>query len=127
MLLALIGAKRGKSRFSTKSVRDALLRLRKMVANGDEPNMDAWTAFYYHSTGEAPKTAQDILAKALERIDSALEGIDSREATLTQHGDVVFVETGGMSWGDSPTQLFDDICDIQEMPEKLLKKAGILF
>jgi hypothetical protein len=127
MLLVMIGAKRGKTQFITKPIRDALLRLRKSICDAGEPDMNEWLPFYRHATGDEPKTAHDISEKALERIDSELEGIDSREASLIQYGSKIFAATGGMSHGDSPTRLFDDICDLQEMPDKLIKKAGLYF
>lgn len=56
---------------------------------------------------------RDILKDAVWHVFKHLEGADFREIGSFDHGDTAFVLTGGMSWGDPPTDAFHLILAFQ--------------
>jgi hypothetical protein len=66
---------------------------------GDEPEEDDKT---------------DYLAELLTDLDVVYSD-DRRDTSVMRLGDVTYVMTGGMSWGDIPTDAFDPINRIAEL------------
>ena len=57
---------------------------------------------------------------AKEAIEEAFNNLDSRDVTTWYYGKVVFFLTGGMSWGDSPTDSYDAFQKMSLLPDKIL-------
>ena len=45
-----------------------------------------------------------------------LDGYNSVNTICLRDGDAVYFITGDMTWGDSPSDPFDDFCDIDDTP-----------
>lgn len=64
-----------------------------------------------------------------ERLIEAINdfSINTRDVSYFEQDGIINVISGGMSWGDSPTEMFDTLGIISEVPEEILNKAGIVF
>jgi hypothetical protein len=68
------------------------------------------------------KVVHPELHAKLARIREAWDNpYDHREVCFDNLGPLSVLATGGMSWGDSPTELFDDIID---MPSRVMHAIG---
>jgi hypothetical protein len=57
---------------------------------------------------------------AKEAIEEAFNNLDSRDVTAWYYDKVAFFLTGGMSWGDSPTDSYDAFQKVSLLPDKIL-------
>jgi hypothetical protein len=57
---------------------------------------------------------------AKEAIEETFNNLDSRDVTTWYYNEVVFYFTGGMSWGDSPTDSYDSFQKVSLLPQKVL-------
>jgi len=68
-----------------------------------------WANDYYGGDTEDVKA---VLLDAVDRVREIVEGGMSREAGWIERPTEIILLTGGMSWGDSPTDLFDKLIDL---------------
>jgi hypothetical protein len=68
---------------------------------------------------------QEIRKRIIEAINEF--SIGRRDVSYYIQDEIINVISGGMSWGDSPTEMYDYISILSELPEAILKSAGILF
>lgn len=58
-------------------------------------------------------------------IDEAFSCIGCRDVTEIYHkGEIMFI-TGGMSWGDAPSESYDSFLKLANLPTKVLRAGGI--
>lgn len=58
-------------------------------------------------------------------VEDVFDGIGNRDVTWINHkGDILFV-SGGMSWGDAPTEGYTNFNNLTSLPIKVLKYGGI--
>jgi len=69
-----------------------------------------------------PEEAASTVRSALEEVKNAYEQGDHRELTSLEFPPYRVYLTGGMSWGDSPSEIFNSINTLNEL--NLLDKAG---
>lgn len=78
---------------------------------------------YYNAISNIMAIPEDIAEVKKEFVDLIKEtftSLEYRDVTYTQHkGDVLYI-TGGMSWGDSPTDSFDTFNKFSSLPQKIL-------
>lgn len=70
------------------------------------------------------KQAKDYLADNLRELEVAFTK-GRRDADSFEEGNLRFFVTGGMSWGDSPTDLYNNLCNISEQ-DGLLDSMGFI-
>ena len=122
MLLMWLSAKKtGKKWHDASPIEKALKKLATLVKKERTiDNERDWDEFAeYYSDGE------DLKKEALDAIELALEDLDCREVAFVDFGNRIYAMTGGMSWGDSPTDTFAHFDVVMRMPMRLLKKAGL--
>jgi hypothetical protein len=59
-----------------------------------------------------PGSDKESILSSLKLVRQAVEG-DLREAVILHFGNLKILLTGGMSWGDSPSELYDDMYDME--------------
>lgn len=98
-----------------ESKEKAIERLAKIVFNEDSNELFQNAGYYFWE--DEQEITPEILNDMRKRVASALEVVYgySREMThISIDGDRRFVITGGMSWGDMPTDIFEDFNIFQE-------------
>jgi hypothetical protein len=96
-----------------ESAKQALDRARKAITTIDEPflaTINDEQCNDYQSLAEY----QSILLGDLEAVELALFGVHRQAMTLVGGHGIVLLVAGGMSWGDSPTELFESMYRLQE-------------
>jgi len=58
---------------------------------------------------------------ARETVEEVFNSLDYRDVTTWYYNEIVFFLTGGMSWGDSPTDTYDCFMKFSLLPDKVLK------
>jgi hypothetical protein len=121
MLLMWVGAKESKEAFNITPVKTALKKLAALVKKADFKDKE-WEEFkMYFSEGD------DLKKEAQDAIEVAIGDLGSREVTYARFEGKIYAITGGMSWGDSPTEAFAHFDVVMRMPAKILKKAGLAY
>ena len=59
---------------------------------------------------------QDVAERISKAITVVYDG-DTREGAWFTDGDKTWFVTGGMSWGDYPTDIFDDVCIVDSFQQ----------
>jgi hypothetical protein len=85
---------------------------------------DAWEDFYNWSCDKIPPLADTIRKDAGKAIKDFFACQDGREMAYILVKDVLLIISGGMSWGDAPTECFDIIGKFGCMPPALLDAGG---
>ena len=58
---------------------------------------------------------------ARQTAEEVFNSLDYRDVTTWYYNEIVFYMTGGMSWGDSPTETYDCFMKFSLLPDKVLK------
>ena len=88
---------------------EALERLAKLVINEETQDLFINEAYYFEY--EEEDYTPELAEKMRKRIEEAVEVVysDRRDITgINIDGNRIFVITGGMSWGDEPTDAMRD-------------------
>lgn len=59
-----------------------------------------------------------------DTIDKFFKCLDYRDVTTIEHKGETLILSGGMSWGDYPTESYDTLCDFYELNNLVLKSGG---
>lgn len=70
---------------------------------------------YLGDDGDDPKTT------AKKTVEEVFASLEYRDVTTWYYKNVVFYLTGGMSWGDSPTDTYDCFMKFSLLPDKVLE------
>lgn len=94
--------------------------------NIEDNQITLFLDFYeqFHGEDSLPDDVKKIRKDVIDCIREFFEAIDSRDVTLFSLGNSRMILTGGMSWGDAPTDSYDVICRFNELPDELLKLGG---
>jgi hypothetical protein len=71
--------------------------------------------------GAQAAVVRAALGEVIDRVEQAISDGSRELATIEVPGWLIHL-TGGGSWGDSPTELFDDFCDLEA--SRLSEAAG---
>ena len=63
----------------------------------------------------------DLKNLAKETVEEVFKSLEYRNVTTWYYKKVVFYFTGGMSWGDSPTDTYDCFDKFSSLPDKVLE------
>ena len=99
----------------------------KMMKIVDELNKEDFADYYYSIYGDDVKNIDlnEARKEAKGVIERTFESLDYRDVTSIEHkGDIIYL-SGGMSWGDSPTDSYDLFQKFSSLPDKLLKAGNI--
>lgn len=119
MLLTYIGAKRRGKWGDFAPIKTALKNLKRLVKK-DDFKKDDWNDYKEYFSED-----DDLRKEALDACNIAIDDLDGREVTTMYWNGNIYAATGGMSWGDAPTEAFAHFDLINRMPERILKKAGL--
>ena len=95
----------------------------KLIKLSDK-NLKLWYEDFYC---EPELSSDNIRKKAIEVIEQTLcyETLyERRDVTYFEIRDVTLFITGGMSWGDSPTDIFDTFRLFNELKEIIMEKES---
>lgn len=122
LLIAIVIVKTGTNLHESKTK-----MLNKVENLTHEDIKNAYTTFldYY---GDVDKidlvSAKELISDTIVDLLSTIDNTHHRELTYIEHkGDTIYI-TGGMSWGDSPTDLYDIFSRFSSLPPSLLKLGG---
>jgi hypothetical protein len=88
----------------------------------DDWDLDYFGDIVYKDDIDGIKTIKDHIIEAINDFN-----VERRDVTTFQYGDVINVVSGGMSCGDSPTDMYDTLSIIGILPSEILSKAKIVF
>lgn len=100
-------------------------RVDAMVAESRKSpfNPDDWRDLYEQDGEEVPESSEVFEAVA-GLVSRFLRIEDSREMGNIMHPRGYVIVTGGMSWGDSPTEGYDTLNRFSSLPERVLNAGG---
>jgi len=84
-------------------------------------------AYYEPLTGEdAPKDMKEVRKEFANAINEGIKALQGRrDVTFIEHkGDRIYT-TGGMSWGDDPTEAYRIFENLLRLPQKILKASKV--
>jgi len=97
----------------------------KLLANVEaltlEADMDAIESFFENLSGDIPEIIdiEQVKKQFREIIEETIKHSEYRDVTIYHHKGVDIYLSGGMSWGDGPTDSYDVFEQFQYLPEKV--------
>lgn len=79
-----------------------------------------WGQNYYDDNDQC----RAVLREAVGKVRDVVAGSFSREAGWIDRPTELLLVTGGMSWGDSPTNLFDKLVDLENAGIDVILTGG---
>lgn len=80
---------------------------------------------YDHLAGDdVPEDLKEIKKDILDLIEEFFDSIDGRDCMSINFPERTIIISGGMSWGDAPTDSYDTIYRFGLLPQPLLKAGG---
>jgi len=113
--------------FGIKKEQDLQQAKEKMMSIVDELSKEDFSDYFdsIYSDDIENIDLDEAREEAKEVIERTFETLDYRDVTSIEHkGDIIYL-SGGMSWGDSPTDSYDLFRKFSSLPEKLLKAGNI--
>jgi len=113
--------------FGIKKEQDLQQAKEKMMSIVDELSKEDFADYFDSIYGDDIESIDlnEAREEAKEVIERTFESLDCRDVTAIEHkGDIIYL-SGGMSWGDSPTDSYDLFRKFSSLPEKLLKTENI--
>jgi hypothetical protein len=106
--------------------REQAERIEKMHGEvGRSPfNKADWEEFYEICGEKVPSRSSRVFEDALSTIAEFFEWAYSRQTAWVTHPRGHILLTGGLSWGDSPTDAYDAIQRFGCLPERVLNAGG---
>ena len=117
MLIASIGYKRGQSKAKTdkniKTMLNAATEKIKAALSIKELDESGCTFPGGEEGAEALNEAKEMLLEDLKEVSSALLGYHRQAAWIAGGSEIEVLVSGGLSWGDDPTELYAAINRLQ--------------
>lgn len=88
---------------------------------------EQWADFYdFLNTfnGKIPKRAKDIIKDATKVIEEFSKCLGYRDTTILEYPERTIILSGGMSYGDGPTDSYETITRFSMLPNWLLLVGG---
>jgi hypothetical protein len=100
-------------------------RINAMVAEAEKSpfNPADWGEFY-EICGEKVPRSNKVFEDANATITDYFDVADGRQATSITHPRGQIIVTGGLSWGDAPTDAYDAVQRFGCLPERVLNAGG---
>ena len=92
-------------------------RKKAMIAEVDTLSEDDFADLERYISPTEKESLKEIAKKVIEETFQAL---DDRDVTTWFYKNVVFYFTGGLSWGDNPTDSFDTFAKFSCLPDKVV-------
>lgn len=84
-----------------------------------------WEELYNFISGDSPpEDEKEMIKDAIEIINNFSECFNGRDVVVLKYPERSILLSGGMSWGDSPTDSYDIISKFSMLPEWLLSIGG---
>jgi hypothetical protein len=85
-------------------------------------------SFYHQAYGENPPSHEEAWDAIENTINEVFDEIESEKCagSYTFYGWTMFF-TGGLSWGDDPSEAFKYFCDFVTLPKSILRAGNIRF
>src|SRR3989338_7166238 len=106
--------------FGIKKEQDLQQAKEKMMSIVDELSKEDFSDYFdsIYSDDIENIDLDEAREEAKEVIERTFETLDYRDVTSIEHkGDIIYL-SGGMSWGDSPTDSYDLFRKFSSLPEK---------
>lgn len=121
LVLAYIVVKKGTD---LKKSKTAMLNAVKRLG---EKDINSFDGYYEQAYGDVPPDdIKKIKKDVIEVIKDVFTAITElyRDVTFINHkGETIYI-SGGMSWGDNPTESYTSFAKFNDLPDKLLKAGG---
>lgn len=123
LLLASVAVRHGK-KYEGVTLDDRKAWMLNMAKTMEITKEDVW-AICEHSTGdEPPETLKERRELVLNTINDFFNCLYYRDVTWTGVSIWQIIISGGLSWGDTPTESYRTIENFTYLPRRLLKHAG---
>jgi len=70
-------------------------------------------------------TIEEAGNKMKEIVDDLLDNLDNREMGVIEFEGFNLYLSGGMSWGDNPTDTYNNLTNFNMLPSSILEEAGV--
>lgn len=103
-----------------------LLKVKKAIEEKPIKKSD-WKEYYDEVSGDEPPEANTIKQDTIEVMDNLIAAVRGkrRDAVLIIYPERTILVSGGMSWGDMPTDLCNDIYKANNIPKEYFEGTAI--
>lgn len=99
-------------------------RKNKMIDYVKDMKEEELNYYYDEKDDDYPETLEEKRQKHIEIINNFFNSIDNRDmASISHKGEIIYI-SGGMSWGDMPTDASEILQEFNYLSLKLLKVGG---
>ena len=104
----------------SKSV--AMAKAKDLNLTKDDFHTFEEAGIWFDWTGDDAELVKEMRARLLEAVEVVYSATQRRDCSYFYvDGDRVFYATGGTSWGDSPSDVWDDFLLVQQYSKEILE------